>query len=688
MRSVSLVDLALPRRLPTVAVVVFGAALSSSTLCAQTFDRGAYVPGVRLSIGLDPHDIVGETGPQILRQLQTSVGPAGLRTSTFFRWSYDSERIPRLNGTPSDQCRFTDFGLVVEFTLEYPRWAASDDIAPQLVEAWEAFSGQMEEQWARTRDDVLERGAEAVRQSRDYEDHCPLLAQRYHDVLIDLMDTSRPLPGRETLELPAYRWPPVGHEQVMNATDAQAEAEPEVAAPEPPTRPTFRTAGTVRPGRPRPLTTPAPDLDFAVQTDLRGTVPTGFVAGLHHQGELQYLNAFGTNGEAGEALTIETPLAIPSFTEVLLSTLADAMASAGILSLDAPISTYLDDLSPRLGTASLRQLLNHEAGLDNASPRDSTTAWDTVMDELDDRALFTDPGVLPSYSRYSLALATRVVERVAGTSLEDALQRTVLDPLGMTATSLGARDAETVTNGLPIASTSAADLLRFWYAWLDGNISGAGMEALPSAADLTLSSDGRAYRGGLWVDRPGAEPRLSLVCGTSVADAIVHIYPLTGTIVLAIGVDGWPRHTGTFLLDAVGRMLRIENEVFGPVRIDGVAGFGRRPRPCSGLRTTRTYRPVDFGPRAETGEWAGRYVNGEWFFALEDDNGLLTSPRPTEAGLPWRIHHFEGETHFASLDPTEREGVGFPFRLFVGPDGKRYLMLEDRAYVHEDDRTR
>lgn len=671
-----------------MATAFMAGALGPTVLAAQSFDRGPYVPGVRLSIGLDRHDIVGSTGPQISRQLQTSVGPAGLRTTTFFTWSYDAERIPRANGTLSDQCRFTDFELIVEFTLEYPQWAAPDDVDPAVVDAWEAFTSQMERQWVLTRDDVLDRGAEAVRRSRGYEDHCPLLAQRYHDVVIDLMDRERPLPGSDVVEQTAYRWPPTGHEDVMDATPGATDTPEPTAAPARDVRPTFRTAGSVRPGRPRPLTPPAADLDFAVQTDLRGTLPTGFVAGLHHQGELQYLNVFGTHSETGEVLTIETPLAIPSFTEVLLSTLADAMARAGILSLDAPVETYMDDLSPRLGTVTVRQLLAHESGLDNASPRDSTMAWDAVMDALDDRALFTDPGVLPSYSRYSLALATRVIERVAGTSLEDALQRTLLDPLGMVHTSFGPRDAEEVTNGLPIASTSAADLLRFWYAWLDGNISGAGMETLPSSAELTLSPEGRAYRGGLWIDRPGAEPRLSLVCGTAVADAIVQVYPLTGTIFMAIGLDGWPRHTGTFLLDAVGRMLRIDNEVFGPVRIDGVAGFGRRPRPCSGLRTTRTYRPVDFGPRAETGDWAGRYVNGEWFFALEDDAGVLTSPRPPEAGLPWRIHHFEGETHFASLDPTEREGVGFPFRLFVGPDGKRYLMLEDRAYVHEDDRRR
>jgi CubicO group peptidase (beta-lactamase class C family)/predicted secreted Zn-dependent protease len=683
------------RRLTALAgLVVLFVADTPGRASAQDFDAGRFVPGVRVGVGVDPYDITGATAVQILRQLEISGQRPWVRYPAQFTWSYDAEVIPRLNGTPSDQCRFTEFEIVLDFTAIYPRWTPPADATPELLEAWAAFQDQMQQQWERHRDEYLARATEAMRRSRRHEDHCPLLMQRFHTVVLELMDRSRPLAGHTTAEPLRLTWPPAGHEGLLNpaserSTDPAPPPATESVAPsadDPAPSPAAATPGVaVRPGVPRPLTTPAADLDFAVQTDLRGTLPTGFVAGLYHQGQLQYFNAFGTHPATGDSLTIDTPLPVPAFTEVLVSTLAVALDRAGILALDAPISTYLGDVSTRLGRVTTRQLLEHRAGLDNAPPLNASTAWDRVLDRLNDRALVTDPGVIPSYSMYSFALAARVIERTTDATLEDAIGRTLLAPLGMASTSFGARDEEGVVGGVPIAYTSAADLLRFWYAWLDGSIAGAGVDLVPAAEAVTLSPDGRAFQGGLWVDRPGAVPRLSLACGTDLANVLVEVFPVTNTIVLAIGLDGWPRHTGTYLLEAAGRALRLGNEVFGPVRLAGVAGFGRRARACDDIATSQAYRPVDFGPRAEAEDWVGRYVNGDWFFALEEQDGLLVSPRPE--GTPWDIHHFEGDTYFAGIRPEGSDSIGFPFRLFRGPDGRRYLMLGDRAYQHEADRV-
>lgn len=664
-------------------------ATGSNSLSAQEFDRGQFVPGVRLTVGNDPYDIAGSTAAQIRRQLQISGPRSWVQFPSLFTWSYDAEAIPRMNGTPSDQCRFTDFEVTLEFTAVYPRWTAPPESDPPLTEAWAAFEESVQRRWAQDRDDYLERATEAVRRSRGHEDHCPLLAQRFHAELVELLDRRRPLPGNDLPEREVINWPPAGYEHLLSP-DASRESQREAQAndasqPDAPAgadeeRPTV----AIRSGIPRPVTTPAPDLDYAVQTDLRGSRPTGFITGLHHQGSLQLLDAYGALPEEGDALSIDTPVQIPTFTHVLVSTLAVALDAAGLMDLDAPISTYIEGLSPRLGGITTGQLIDHKAGLDNAPPADSTMAWDEVLDGLNDRALFTAPGVLPSYSAYSFGLTTRVLEGVTRMTLEDALEQTLLVPLGMTSTTFGERSAEGVVDGLPITSTSATDVMRFWIAWLGGSISGAGVDLLPGAPAPTLALDGRAFRGGLWLDRPGGVPRLSLGCATDSADSLIQVFPLSGTILLNIGVDGWPRHASTYLLDAVGTALRMGNEVFGPVRLAGVAGFGRRARPCGGIGTSPAYRPVDFGPRAESADWAGRYVNGDWFFALEEDAGMLTSPR--NEGGAWQIHHFEGDRHFASVPPEEREGVGFPFRLFRGPDGLRYLMLGDRAYVHEDDR--
>lgn len=696
-----------PRGLLLAAILAAaGPAVAPTPAQAQEFDPGRHIPGVRLAVGFDPYEVTGSTAAQIMRQLQTVTGgrPSWVRFPALFTWNYDAEVIPMVRGTPSNQCRFAEFGLTLDFTAVYPRWTAVADAAPELVEAWAAFQRQIERQWQRERDENLVRAAEVVRRARSYEDHCPIIVQRFHDVVREVMDWSRPLEGHEAPEPVAMRWPPTGYEGLLrpNVTDTTDEApEPAGEAPEAtdaraePAEADENTGARpdrdrgpvveVRPGRPSPARRPAPDLESALRTDLMGTSPTGFVVGLHHQGAIEYLSAFGVHPVTGDSLTIDTAFPVPAFTEVLVSTLTRALDAGGVLDLDAPVSRYLEGLSPGLGDVTLSQLLEHRAGLDNAPPRDSTMAWDRVLDGLDDRALMTEPGMVPSYSSYSFGLAVRVLERIAGTPLEDTLQRTLLDPLGMESTFLGARDADGVVAGLPVTYTSAADLLGFWLAWLDGSITGVDFDLLPGSPTRTLAPEGRAFRGGLWIDRPGAVPRLSLVCSTGPASTRIEVFPATRTVLMVIGLEGWPRHTGTFMLDAVGRTLRIGAEVFGPVRLAGVAGFARRERPCGSITTGDVHVPVDFGPRAEAAQWAGRYINGDWFFALEEDEqGLLVSPRPQD--VPWDIHHFEGETYFASVPPEHGRGVGFPFRLFVGPDGRRYLMLRDRAYVHEDDR--
>lgn len=670
-----------------VALVALAGGAAPAPVQAQNFDLGPHVPGVRVGVLRDAYDVTGSTAEQILRQLVRDGPPSWTRYPVWFTWSYDAERIPLASGIPSTSCRFTDFELVLDFTAVHPRWDPPPEAGPELREAWSVFEQEIEHQWVRQRDEYVVRATEAVRRSRRHEARCPFLVQGFHNVIEDLLDWSRHLDGHETPEPLSLSWPPGGYEHLLTvdpelrASDSPPAPELEEGAGDPDPFPDPPTVA-VRPGRPRPITTPAPNLDFAIQTDLKGTVPTGFVAGLYHQETLQYLDAFGTHPETGEAVTLDTPVPIPAFTQVLVSTLAVALGEAGIVDLDAPISTYVD-VSPGLGRATTRQLLEHRAGLDNAPPRDSTMAWDRVLDRLNDRALFTEPGALPSYSSYSFGLATRVIERATRATLEDVLQRTLLDPLGMRSTSLGERDEEGVVDGLPITRTSAADMLRFWMAWLGGSIAGAGVDLLPAPSERTLAPDGREFRGGVWVDRPGAVPRLSLMCGTDLARVTVEVFPVTHTVLMVIGFDGSPLHTATFMLDALGRSLRIDNAIFGPVPLVGVAGFGRRARPCRRMSTSRAHRPVDFGPRAEAADWVGRYVNGDWFFALEQEGGLLVSPRPE--GAPWNVHHFEGDTYFASVPREEGSGVGFPFRLFRGPEGRRYLMLDDRAYVHEED---
>lgn len=349
---------------------------------------------------------------------------------------------------------------------------------------------------------------------------------------------------------------------------------------------------------------------------------TGPVVGLDHEGERLFLESFGSAAPGGDRLEAEATFSFPAFTEVLVATLAAALASGGAVDFDAPISARLPELSPGLGSATLRQLLGQRAGLDHA-PVPDTADWEEVLDRLDDRALMTVPGVVFSRSRYSHPLTVRVLERATGVRFEEAAGRALLDPLEMEATSFGSRGPGEARDGLPVTRTTTPDTLRFWAAWLDGRIDGVGGGAVPAGDAPERPSDpvtgARLFEGGVW-----------------------HVLSR---------LERWPRETVVLVLSRVAPALGLGDEIYAPLRLDGGGRPARVPSRCR-EPAVADVRVDDFGPRVPAGDRPGRYRNGD----------------------------------FTSMDLPDGPAVGFPSRLFDDEAGRRYVVVGDRTYLHEDDR--
>jgi CubicO group peptidase (beta-lactamase class C family) len=114
------------------------------------------------------------------------------------------------------------------------------------------------------------------------------------------------------------------------------------------------------------------------------------------------------------------------------------LVARGALALDAPVAAYLSDVPRRVGSVTVRQLLNHTTGLRDyamipavaalgagAAPRDSLVALVAA-----EPPLFA-PGAAQSYSNSGYFVAGRLVERVAGVPYEDFVERELFGRLGM-----------------------------------------------------------------------------------------------------------------------------------------------------------------------------------------------------------------------------------------------------------------
>jgi CubicO group peptidase (beta-lactamase class C family) len=138
--------------------------------------------------------------------------------------------------------------------------------------------------------------------------------------------------------------------------------------------------------------------------------------------------------------TVEDQYPWFSMTKIATATAAVRLHADGQLDLDAPIGTYLPDYRPpaKHGHPTMRQLLTHTAGLGNPLP----IRWVRSEDRPEDPTLFDhvlekhgapkrSAGDRAAYSNIGYLLAGRVIEAVTGLSVQGAVTKAVLEPLGM-----------------------------------------------------------------------------------------------------------------------------------------------------------------------------------------------------------------------------------------------------------------
>ncbi len=138
-----------------------------------------------------------------------------------------------------------------------------------------------------------------------------------------------------------------------------------------------------------------------------------------------------------------------------------ALVDEGALSLDDPVSKYLQYFTGQKGTMTLRQMFSHTSGL----PTDSAltdTGTGTDVPCLNDRATTLDgcaraiaqldligpPGGQFSYGGTSMQVAGRVCEVVSGKSWEALFQEKIAGPLAMTGTTYGISRNPLVAGGV------------------------------------------------------------------------------------------------------------------------------------------------------------------------------------------------------------------------------------------------
>jgi CubicO group peptidase (beta-lactamase class C family) len=687
-----------PRLLPLLAL---GVACPGT---AQTLPLGRVPNNVVIEVLEDPYEVRGETVGQV--QVGLRAEGRGRRWYTYrwrFEWNFEQERVdngPRISSSSSaTDCQTKKITVRLLFTARFPRWKRPENPDPKLVEAWEEFDSRLRAHWEEHRDVAIEATTGIIRKMDRLKAACPIIFREARSLVDDVMEEYQGKQVAFDRDGTRAPWPPSGFER----EEAPAPAPP--AAPPAATPNTAPDPQTGPPSPPTPATAPnvdpkvyvgppvARDIFGAVRRDVGVAGSSGLVVGLYHRGSLNYLEAFGTPEPESEVVLLPTDMfAFPALTEFLLGTTIHALDAAGVLDIDAPISIYLPGIDAALSNIRLRQLLTHRAGLDNARVRDSVS-WARTLDRLDRRAMFTEPGTIYSQSRYSFPLAMRVAEAAVGVPFSELVKASILEPLGMDSTTfdpaaareLGLSDTFTwpekrdfteedtpasTIEALPVTFTNVPDVLKLLTTWVEGGISGLSP---------VRSGGTRHFDGGVWWDEVEGMPRVQRICQAVGFGAGLLLFPETKTVAVLWGVANWPAGTARFLLDQLRAELDLGPAIFGTGDWGGNATIGEPLVRCQeGQAPPRALLPPDAGP-VPTGDWAGRYFNGDRLLELVDRSGSLVF---NNAGDPMDMVHFLDDIYFTTVADLPM----FPLELLVDGKGRRYVRMGGRAYIHADDR--
>ncbi len=187
-------------------------------------------------------------------------------------------------------------------------------------------------------------------------------------------------------------------------------------------------------------------VDAVVERAIAERRIVGAVLIVRQHGELLHESAYGLiDREANRPMMVDAIFRLSSLTKPIVAATILALKDQGLLALTDPVTKFLPDFRLELPDGSapvitIEHLLTHTSGL-NTAPLASVeelsaevSPWrmgtEAMMARIAERPLMFAPGTGFAYGPSIDVLGVIAGQLVDG-SLEDAMRRTVLDPLGM-----------------------------------------------------------------------------------------------------------------------------------------------------------------------------------------------------------------------------------------------------------------
>jgi len=184
------------------------------------------------------------------------------------------------------------------------------------------------------------------------------------------------------------------------------------------------------------------------------------------------------NAQHEVPVTADTPFRIASLTKPFTAAAVLALAEAGRLDLDDPVSKHLPGY-PNGDAITLHHLLTHSAGIPNYTAKPeflerASLPWtpEEIAALFKDEPLEFEPGERYSYSNSGYYLLGQIVEEVTGKSFEAYLSKRFFEPLDMRHS--GMHDPRAILPQAAQGYTIETGALKNAQEWHTPNAGGAG----------------------------------------------------------------------------------------------------------------------------------------------------------------------------------------------------------------------
>ncbi len=194
---------------------------------------------------------------------------------------------------------------------------------------------------------------------------------------------------------------------------------------------------------------PGRTIDRLVADRISETGAPGFAVGVSIDGKVVHAKGYGiANLETQTPVTPQTVFNIASITKTFTALAAVKLVQQGKLSLDDPLSKYLDAVPAAWRPITIRQLLSNTSGIRsftslsesesrcNASQDIRSYKRGDAIREVECFPLEFVPGEKWKYGDTGFYLVGMIIEKISGEDYESVLRSQILLPLGMQNTEL------------------------------------------------------------------------------------------------------------------------------------------------------------------------------------------------------------------------------------------------------------